>query len=293
MFLLSRHHLYVYISRLSWGQDNTNIIFSLAIQKKNIPYFFWNPLSSKHSTHNLWRRKEKKSWCFFTHQSKPPMKYLFIRLLSSDRDQTVSRFGSLLGEFAEAFGTGRIWKRSLGTQKILWVFVGPVSKLEKEQKKHGEMGKNWRDDDSAKKNGNSMCWTDPGKGSVKHIQIQLTCLPDKMETLRDTTGFFDKNVYLVVPETSTWKTGWFQLWWLQILRCFKKTEVISPFPSIKKAGGLGFQVYICTPKIALFFWFDGWPQNSCIMIFLKHPKLGSNQSSRPKLKVQKRYTPEN
>ena len=121
MYIYIYIHIYLYyIYYQDYHEDNTNIIFKIAIQKKHTVCLFGTHFHPNTQPFNLWRRKEKKRGAFFTHQSKPPMKYLFIRLLSSDRDQTVSQFSGC-GEFAEAFGTGRIFGTGVWeSQNFLW-----------------------------------------------------------------------------------------------------------------------------------------------------------------------------
>lgn len=103
-----------------YHEDNTNMIFKIAIQKKKHTVFLLEPTFIQTLNPQLVEEKRKKTWCFFTHQSKPPMKYLFIRLLSSDRDQTVSQAVCLVSlrrrlALVVVFGSG-VWE----SQNFLW-----------------------------------------------------------------------------------------------------------------------------------------------------------------------------
>lgn len=68
---------------------------------------------------------------------------VFVHSLVELRQGPNGLTGSLLGEFAEAFGTGSsFWKRSLGVPKFLMVsLLDQFLSWKRNNKNHGEIGK--------------------------------------------------------------------------------------------------------------------------------------------------------
>lgn len=135
--------VYIYIYQ-DYHEDNTNMIF-FSYHKKNTHTVFlvFHLLTRK--TRDTGRIKKR----VFHPPIEPPMKYLFIRLLSSDRDQTVSQAawwvcGTLHWSFFAEFGN----------PNFLWVLLDKFL-IWKRNKITMTNGKSWRDD--PQKNWDSMC----------------------------------------------------------------------------------------------------------------------------------------
>ena len=153
-------------------------MFKIAIQNKKHTVFLLEPtFIQTQKTHNTGRSK-KKTWVFF-HPPIETSNEVFVHSLVELRQGPNGLTGfAWWWVLRRRLALVVFWKRSLGTQKILMGFCWTSFSFGKgTTKSHGEIGENFEETMTPQKKWDSMSERIQVKDRVKHIQIQLTCLP--------------------------------------------------------------------------------------------------------------------